>query len=423
MAKIGVLPSGNLLNSVVLVLVLTSACSRGAPPPSAEAPQGVPVRLQTVETTTIEESDSLNSTLEAEKSVALKPEMEGRVTRLFVSSGDRVGIGTPIVQLSPEKRQAQVQGAIANVNAARATRDNEASQIQALEAERVSAVAELELQNQQYKRISTLVSQGAFARQQLDIVERDRKAAQAALNAVNERILAARSSLDRANADLQQAQAALNEANEELKDAKIVAPIVGIVGDIPVKIGDYVDSADTLTTIIQNQTLELRLPIDVGRSAQLRVGLPVKLYTSQGGTFLGTGQISFVSPQVSQSQTILAKASVANANGKLRDGQKVWAEVIWNQRPDSVVVPTTAITYQGEDQFVYVVDTGDKPVARRQSVQVGLQQGDRIEVRQGLQPGQKIVVSGTQKLADGVPIVPLPDEAQGNQQSSTKILN
>lgn len=422
MAKIGILPSGRLVNTLLLLLFFISGCSRGGPPPSAGRPQGVPVRWETVETSTIEESDGFNSTLSAEKSVALKPEMEGTVRQIFVSSGDRVSVGTPIVQLSPDKRQAQLQGASADVGAAEAARENAANQLKVLQAERASAVAELELQNQQFKRISTLVSQGALARQQLDIVERDRNRAIAALNAVDERIRAARASLEQANSGIKRAIADRELANRELGESRVLAPIAGILGDIPVKVGDYVDSADTLTTIIQNQTLELRLPIDIKRSSQLRVGLPVRLYESQGGKSLGTGQISFVSPQVSQSQTILVKASVANPQGNLRDGQKVWAEIIWNRRPDSIMVPNNAIVPQGEDQFVYVVDNSQKPVARRQLVEVGLEKNDHKEILKGLQPGQKIVVSGIQKIADGVPIVPLPDEAQGSEQSNSKII-
>jgi multidrug efflux pump subunit AcrA (membrane-fusion protein) len=309
MAKLAASLSSNL-SSVLLLLFLTGACSSGTAPPNGGKPQGVPVKLQKLETSTVEESSEFVGTLEADNRVVLRPEVDGRVVQIFVSSGSRVDAGTPIVQLRPEKGQAQVSGAIADVNAAKASLNNAAAQIKALEAQRVSDAANVELQNQQFQRISSLVSQGAFPQQQLDQVRRDRDAAVANLNATDERIRAARANLDEENAVLSSVQAKATVVGEELRETKVVAPIPGVVGDVTVKLGDYVKSGDTLTTIIQNQTLNLRLSIPAERSPELRIGVPVQLAGSKDTDILATGRISFISPQVdSQTQTILAKAS------------------------------------------------------------------------------------------------------------------
>ncbi|MBW4648406.1 MAG: efflux RND transporter periplasmic adaptor subunit [Kastovskya adunca ATA6-11-RM4] len=421
MIKVGALPSGKSLGATLFLLILTSACSRGEPPLGAGAPQGVPVKLASVETTTVEESSEFVGTLEAEQSVVLRPETDGRVSRIYVSSGSNVAEGTPILQLRPDKGRAEVGGAIANVSAARAARDNSQAQLRAIEAERASAVADLALQNDQYGRISRLVSQGALARQQLDQVRRDRDAARAALNATDQRIQAARASLDQANATLQQSQANADLAREELQETQVTAPIAGVVGDITADIGDYVKAGDTLTTIIQNQALNLRLAIPVERSSQLRSGLPVQLVGSDNEERMATGRISFVAPQVSAgSQSILAKANFPNPEGQLRSGQFVRAKIIWNRRPNSVVVPTTAVIFQGEERYVYVAEDPEKLVARRQVVELGLIQGDRAEVQQGLKGDERIIVSGTQKLSDGAPILPLEEEDKVSQQSQSK---
>jgi RND family efflux transporter MFP subunit len=313
------------------------------------------------------------------------------------------------VQLRPEKSQAEVGGAIANVNAARASLNNAQAQVKAAEADRARAVADLELQKQQYTRISTLVAQGALAEQQLDQVRRDREAASAALNAAEERIRAARATIDQENAVLKQAQANVELRTEELQEMRVVAPIAGVIGDFTPKLGDYIKAGDTLATIIQNDTLELRLSVSEKHSSQLRVGLPVQLKVQKDGDILGTGRISFVSPQVNnQSQTILAKASFPNPEGTLRDTQQVQARVIWN-RSSGVLIPITAVTRVANKPFVYVAQeqSPSKLIARQKPVKLDDEiQGNNYHVTEGLKPGEKIIVSGLLNLTDGAPIVP-----------------
>lgn len=408
MAKLAASLSSKSLSSVLLLLFLTGACSSGKAPPNGEKPQGVPVKLQNVETSTVEESSEFVGTLEANNRVVLRPEVDGRVVQIFVSSGSGVDTGTPIVQLRPEKGQAQVSGAIADVNAAKASLNNAAAQIKALEAQRVSDAANVELQNQQFQRISSLVSQGAFPQQQLDQVRRDRDAAVANLNATDERIRAARANLDEENAVVSSAQAKATAVGEDLRETKVVAPIAGVVGDVTVKLGDYVKSGDTLTTIIQNQTLNLRLSISSKDSSQLRIGLPVQLSGSKDTDILATGRISFISPQVnSETQTILATASFPNPEGSLRDAQQVTARVIWKRSP-GVLIPRIAVSRVAGKEFVFVAQTQEqsKLIAKQKPVKLVETKGNNYQVIEGLQPGEKLVVSGILNLSDGVPIIP-----------------
>jgi RND family efflux transporter MFP subunit len=411
MAKVGVLTFGKLLGSLLLPLFFISACSSGEAPPNAGKPQGVPVKLQNVENGTVEESSEYLGNLEAENRVDLRPETEGRVRQIFVSAGSSVAAGTPIVQLRPEKTQAEVGGAIANVNAAVASRTNAEAQIKAVEAQRVSDAATVDLQNQQYQRISGLVAQGALPKQQLDQVTRDRDAARATLNATEEKIRAARATLDQQNAALQQAQSTVESKNEDLKETKVVAPIAGVVGDVTVKLGDYVNTNQTLTSIIQNKTLNLSLKISADRTSELRLGLPVQLIGDKDNDMLGTGRISFISPQVdAQNQQILAKASFPNPEGILRDGQKVRAKVIWKRSP-GVAIPATAVSRVAGQTFIFVAQTQggqgqSKLVARQKPIKLGEIQGNNYQVIEGVKPGEKIITSGLLNLSDGAPIIP-----------------
>ncbi|MEM6590905.1 MAG: biotin/lipoyl-binding protein, partial [Cyanobacteria bacterium P01_C01_bin.73] len=84
--------------------------------------QGVPVKLQQVQTGSVADSDEYLGSLEAQTGVVLQSEVSGRVTQVFVASGDRVTAGQPIAQISPDRTQAEVNAAQANVNLSRASR-------------------------------------------------------------------------------------------------------------------------------------------------------------------------------------------------------------------------------------------------------------------------------------------------------------
>lgn len=386
-------------------------------------PQALPVTVQTTKLASIQETSTFVGSLESQSSVALKPEITGRISEILVQAGDRVTTGTPVVQLRPDKRQAEVAGGLAQVNSARANRNNAQAEVQALEAERAANVADVELQNEEYRRISALVREGALSQQQLDQVQRDRNRAIALLNAINKRIQAEGANLAQADADLKTAQANANLASEQLQDTTIVAPFTGTVGDIPVRLGQLVTTEDTLTTITQNQSLDLRLQIPIARAAELRPGLRVQLTNSKGNV-LGNGQVSFIAPKVdTRAQSVLAKATFDNSQGRLRDGQFVSARVIWQQQP-GILIPASAISRLGGETFVFVAQAPDDTckeaapgappaaspptlVAHQRVVKLGdTIQGNAYPVIQGLKPGERVVVSGILNLSDCAPISP-----------------
>jgi RND family efflux transporter MFP subunit len=377
------------------------------------------VRLQTLERGSVGTTSEFVGALEAQQRVLLRPEAAGRVAEILVASGDRVEAGEPILQLRPNRPQAEVTGALANVTAARAASSSAEAELRAAEADRGQAAADLKLQNEEYQRTRFLEGEGAQSQQELDRVESRRDTAIAALDAAQQRIAAARSALSESQAALNQAEAETDVAREDLGDYRILAPVSGVIGDIPVKIGDYVDVGELLTTLTQNDTLELRLAIPIERSFELETGLPVELRVPQQEQPLVTGKIDFVSPRVDgNDQSILAKASFPNPAGRLRDGQFVQARIVW-ERQSGVLVPTTAVTHIGDQGFVYVARPSQAAdgenlenegalqlVAAQRPVELGTIRGNNYQVLKGLQAGERVVVSGLLSLSDGALIQP-----------------
>lgn len=433
----------------------------------SEAPRGVPVRLAAVETENFQDRSEFVGTLEAKRSVEVKPEVGGRVTRIFVESGDRVTRGQAIARLKSDELETELRQAQANLVRTQArvaelragSRPEEIAEAQArvveaqarladaesgsflaeinqAQAQIDASIAEAELAQKRVNRFEELTEAGAISRDEFDTLVSELETAEADLRADQRRLeqlqknrqseIALRRAeveqarqvlrrlengtrleeIDQAEAQVAEAAARVNQLEVQLAESAVEAPFDGVIGDVTVKEGDYIQQGDPLTTLTENDRLELRLPIPLERKSDLEMGLVVRMRDPQGNS-LGTGRISFISPTVNpDSQTILAKATFPNPDGQLRNGQFVRADVIWDEKPGVVVVPMTAVQFLGDERFVFVAEGGDNPTAKKQVIRLGLIRGDRAEVLEGLRPGEKLVVSGIQKLSDGTPIQP-----------------
>ena len=401
-----------LLSAVLLVggALAWGLLRRQSESEAVAAVQPIAVEVQQLQTNQVKNSSEFVGALEAQDRVMLRPEVEGRITQFFVENGDRVSTGTPILQLNPERSQAVVSSAVADIEVARASRNTAQAELLAAEADRDSAIAEKNLQDTEYDRTQTLVLQGALSQQSLDQTTRNRDAAIAALTAAERRIQAARANLEEATASLRRAESDATVATDDLSDYQVTAPIDSVVGDLRYKIGDYVSTGELLTTLTRNQTLDLRLSIPVERAGDLRQGLPVELRTEAEAEPLVIGKISFVAERVEDgAQSILAKATFPNPGGRLRDQQFVRATVIWSEEP-GVLAPATAISRIGGQNFVFVMEPAENAdveyVAEQRPIQLGDMEGNHRHVTSGLASGETIVTAGILRLSDGAPITP-----------------
>lgn len=388
---------------------------------SAQAePPGVKVKLATVETGTLEESSDLIASLQSRRSVTLQPRIQGQVSQIFVRSGDQVALGRPIMQVDAAEQQAAASGISAAAQVATAEVENARSTLRSLQAERLSNLSDVRLNQQDYQRYSSLAAQGAVSRQTQEQYNNRLQAARSSLGSINAQIQAQQAVVSQAEKALLQAQANIKEQQVQLQYYRISAPLTGTVGDIPVKVGDFVNTSTPLTTITQNRPLEVNISVPIERSPQLRLGMPVEIMNAQGQR-VGTSKVFFISPNVTNdTQSVLIKSLFDNSRDELRANQFARARVIWNQRP-GVLIPTTAVSRLAGETFVYVAQPkGQSPqgqpqlIARQKPVKLGEIKGNNYQVLEGIQSGEKIVVSGILNLKDGAPIIP---EASGESQS------
>ena len=355
------------LCAALLLTTFLAACQREpVQATGAGTPAGVPVRLATVQETDIQDWTEYVATLKSRRSVALRPQVDGRIERILVQPGAQVKAGDPVLQLDASKQQAALR---------------------AEQAALVSRRATLEFDRQQYERLSRLYKEGVVSRQQLD---------------------QARSTLDATKADVDALEARVREQAVQLRYFGVTAPSDGIIGDIPVRVGDYVTTSTVLTTLDQNQALEVNVSVPVERAPELAIGMPVLLVDREGKT-IATARIGFISPQVNDAtQSVLVKTIVENTTGDLRTEQFVRARIVWQTRKGPVV-PAAAVTRLNGQPFAFVAEEdGGALVARQRPIEVGTIIGNDYVVLEGIEPGDRVVVSGIQKLRDGAPLAPEP---------------
>jgi len=360
-----------LTKSVIIVFLLvlpgallfTTGCAKTeAKPPAA---QPLPVKVETVDLSPVPRTDEYVATIKSRRSASIHPQVDGTLTKILVKSGDHVRPGQVLMTIDPLKQQATVDQQRSTEAQKKATFDYNKTEVE---------------------RQRGLYEGGVTSKQNYDY------AVQAYENS---------------KADLKATQAAVATQERQLAYYNLTAPFSGIVGDVPVHVGDYVSQQTLLTTVDENAELEAYIYIPTERAADIRMGLPVQIVKS-GGESVEKTQIDFISQQVDNAlQGVLVKAPVHAPIDRFRNSQLVKARVVWSTAPEPTV-PVLAVTRIGGQSFVYVAATGDKgTVAKQRAVTLGDTIGNDYAVTSGLNAGDKVIVSGIQFLIDGVPVRPI----------------
>jgi RND family efflux transporter MFP subunit len=358
------------VGGAVVAVLATVACGRGDAAGGPGGPPGGGMPAMAVEAVTltarpVERTNDYVGTVKSRRSTTIQPEVEGFITRIIARPGQRVGVGTVLMQIDAGRQQAAVSS---------------------LESVRAARQADLQFARQQAERMKKLYDAGAVSQQEYEQAATAVQTSEAQLRAVD---------------------AQIREQRVELGYHNVTSPMAGVVGDIPVRVGDRVTRSTVLTTVDENAGLELYVNVPVQQAPGLRSGLLVRLI-DEVGEEIGTTQINFVSPSVDQStQSVLVKAPIQQGM-PLRTDQFVRARVVWSSAP-GLTVPLVSVTRINGQYFVYVIETQNgATVARQRAVQLGPIVGNDYQVLGGLNEGEQLIVSGIQKIGEGAPVQATP---------------
>lgn len=347
----------------------------------------VPVEILTLAEKSVEQAGEFVGTVRSLKSMTVQSQVEGFITKINVKSGDRVAPGTVLFDIDASSQQAVV----ANLESVRAARE-----------------ADLSYAKQQVERANKLFAAGAMSKQELDQATTQQRSMEATLKAIEEQI---------------------RQQRNELGYSHVTAATAGVVGDVPVRMGDRITRQTQLTTIEDNTALELYLNVPVQDATRVKIGQVVHLLDDTGKV-IDDEKVNFISPSVDDAtQTVLVKTPISTHSDAFRSRQFVRARLVWSVS-NALTVPLVAVTRISGQFFVFSADPGPNGglVAHQKPVVVGDLVGNDYVVQGGLKAGDRVIVAGIQKIGEGAPVQEAPGRggpapsgpAEGGKPASPK---
>ncbi len=290
------------------------------------------------------ETFDLPAVVEPNRIVTVSAEVEGRIERIPLAEGSRVRADDLLVQLNTDLIQPQFE----------------------------IAEAQVERDKIEYKRMKELVEMDATSR----------------------------SDLDNATTQLAISEAQLVEISTRKERTKILAPINGVLNDIPVEVGEYVQSGNPVAEIVDTDTVKVIVDVPerditffkIGRNAEVFLN-----YRGRGKSLEGT--ITFISELANrQTRSTSMEITLPNKEGFLRSGQIVRVRLTRQTIKDAILIPLLAVIPMENGYAVYVVNSSE---TQRREVKLGIIKVDRVRIIDGLEPGERLIIAGHRFVAPG----------------------
>ena len=343
-----------LIHLRVLMLAAVAGCNRaesegkgsgGAGAPGG-GPPAMPVEAAAARSDTVVDAILATGQIEAMQSIDLRPEVEGRLVQILVREGALVARGTPLFKIDDAELKAQV----------------------------AEVTAERDLARQSLTRTRDLLSQKASSQAELE----------------------------RAEATMRSNEAQLERLKVKLDRTLVRAPFAGVVGQRFVSLGDYVNSDTRLVSLqtVTPQRASFQVPERYADQLELGQRVSFRVAALPGRDF--SGKVDFVDPMVKlPGRTIMVKAVVPNPRRELQSGMFIEARLATDVRPKAVVIPEDAVLPLQGASFVWVVNNGK---ATRRQVELGVRTPGFVEVKNGVESNEQVVVGGQERLAEGAPV-------------------
>ncbi|MDJ0596576.1 MAG: efflux RND transporter periplasmic adaptor subunit [Pleurocapsa sp. MO_226.B13] len=383
------------------------------------------VTVTEVTTTDINSNLAASGTVTAYEQTPVMSQAAGlQITEILADRGDFVNRGQVLARLNNRALTAQKKEAEAAVAQAEArldelqagSRAEEIAQAQARVADAETAVvkaeSDLELIQTRVERNRSLWAEGAITRDSFDEVLNQERVAQSDLAGAKAKLREAQQALSQlkagsrpqtiaqAQAELAQAQGRLQVIEAQLADTVITAPSSGIIASREARVGQIASVSETLFTIIQDGRLELRLKIPETQISQIEPGQKVQISSNANRNLNLTGEVREIDPLIDDSsRQALVKVDLPSSTN-LKPGMFLQA-AIDTATNQGQTVPIEALLPQSGNMAIAFVVQNDNTVKAQRVTMGEILSAQRVEVIEGLESGDRIVLKGAAYLKDG----------------------
>jgi membrane fusion protein (multidrug efflux system) len=406
---------------LVLVLIPISGCQEkkveSAPPPPPEveviqvAPQDVPITKEWV------------STLKGSVNSDIRSQVSGYLLKQDYVNGAAVTKGSVLFEIDPRPFQAAVDQAMANLAQTQGALQEAKAGLLEAQANQQKSEAGLGKTEIDVKRYTPLAKQKAISQQELDNAVQANLAAKAQVEAAKASVSTASATIEARNSAILAAQAALESVRLNLGYTKIKSPVNGIAGIANAQLGDLVgpQTPTPLTTVstanpilAQFAASEQEYLSAVRATGKSSAGARVALRTlsfdlvlADGTVFPHKGRLQYIDREVDvRTGTINMQIAFPNPGDVLRPGGYGTVRSVVKTEKGALAVPQRALTELQGRYMVAIVDDQNKVTLRQ--VTPGDQVGSLWVVKDGLKTGERVVAEGTQKVREGIQVVPKP---------------
>lgn len=357
---------------LVLGLTLTSAgCSPQAAATVAEEESYVPVGIQSAATKTLVESAVFSGKVTSDQEVSIIPKMPGEVSSIGVKVGDQVKAGQVLFAMDTSDLQSSVDSASIGVRSAEINYEMTKESAN-------TAKANLERQK-------ALFEAGAISKVQMEGAESQASAAENSLALVE--------------VQLQQAKNGLAQAQKAINDMAVTAPVAGTVSAVNVVVGQMASQAMAAVTITQLDAVYVSLSVPENIVNTLKVGQVSTIIINSAGEKELKGTLTSLAPAANpQTNLYPVKVTIDNPANLVKPGMFAKVEIPIETKENVLAVQSEAVVLKNGESVVFVVEE-ERAVAKK--VTPGLDTGAEVEILDGLQAGEQVIIKGQTLVEHG----------------------
>jgi len=397
--------------------------------------QKVPVEVATARVDAIQNEKEFSGVLKPINEAMVIPQIPGKVSKVHVKVGQQVKEGDVLIELEAGDVEQQIAQAQAAYEASKASVELSKKRLSELESQKSKMEAEISKIDKQIDDAQKALAQakqaiepeiamleemrqkGAITDEQFEEQKAKLEEQLKPLQDGLEKLVQQKAALEKSkleiesaiksmpydsktlDAQLNQAKTALDAAKGAADKLKLLSPIDGVVSSLSVQTGQMAAQASPPVTVIDMTALILDIRLSEFDVVKVQPGQKVDVYVDAAGSQPVEGVVEWVSPSTDpRSQAYGVRIKIDNSPGKLRPGMFARAGLVLDKKENAVVVPKRAIVRQGDKAYVFVIKGGS---VERREVQVGMDDGERIEVISGLKSGEQVVVKGQAYLKEG----------------------